>query len=500
VKRGISSGSVTSPPYLQIFDILWTIWLRHLQGEVKPVSFRGSWKTGVSAGLLAVLLTSSPWPARSAGLGAGLGGTLGGLGGAVGGAGGAIGGTVAGPLGSNLAVMSGLPNSTNVDQTLAGVNIPSVDGIARDAVGRPARPSSTDASLIERDASGLPIVGAEIVAIAPTDRDLASAMSMGLVVVTQETMDSLGLSVAILRVPAGQSAAHALAALRTADPSGTFDVDHLYSPSGNEQAVANADPEIRVVAERPRDVGMLDGGVDLFHRAFAHSFVVTTNVSGSAKSPATIHGTAVASLLVGEDGNFHGSVTGAKLFAADVYGGQPNGGSAVAIVRGLEWLSEKGVGVVNASLSGPPNALLAAAVKAFLAGGHILVAAVGNQGPAAPMAYPAAYPGVVGVTSVDETLNIQPDAGRGDVSFAARGVDVRAASLGGNYGVFTGTSFAAPVVAGRLADLLPAPRPDADSMTTELARTAKHLGQLGRDPVFGYGYLAPQGLPSTASR
>ena len=118
-------------------------------------------------------------------------------------------------------------------------------------------------------------------------------------------------------------------------------------------------------------------------------------------------------------------------------------------------VAENDVPVVNVSLSGPPNAILTAAVNAFVKRGHALIAAVGNDGPAAGIEYPAGYPGVVGVTSVDANHVIQLEANRGaDVAFAATGVDVPAATLNGRHSTMTGTSFAAPIVAARFALLM----------------------------------------------
>src|SRR5256885_5630000 len=48
-----------------------------------------------------------------------------------------------------------------------------------------------------------------------------------------------------------------------------------------------------------------------------------------------------------------------------------------------------------------------------LARGHLVVAAVGNDGPAAPPLYPAAWPGVVGVTAVDARQQVLGEALRG---------------------------------------------------------------------------------------
>lgn len=163
-------------------------------------------------------------------------------------------------------------------------------------------------------------------------------------------------------------------------------------------------------------------------------------------------------------------------------------------MRALAWLADEEIGVVNISLAGPPNRLVEAAVAALAAKGHIVVAAAGNAGPAAGVAYPAAYDGVVAVTAVDAQRKIQLDAARGiEIAFAALGVDLCAADPGTSYGAVTGTSFAAPIVAARFARLLDRPDPAAAAHIYDvLAVEALDLGDPGRDPVFGHGYLAAQ--------
>src|SRR3546814_15328799 len=80
------------------------------------------------------------------------------------------------------------------------------------------------------------------------------------------------------------------------------------------------------------------------------------------------------------------------------------------------------VPVINVSLVGPPNLLVRTAVTAVQRRGLIVVAAVGNDGPAAAPLYPAAYPGVVAVTGVDSNNRVLSEAGRGPhVDFAAPG-------------------------------------------------------------------------------
>jgi hypothetical protein len=366
------------------------------------------------------------------------------------------------------------PLDQRLDNTLDTVN--------RDVVGRPL-----EAHRITRDPEGFPIAKDEIVAVAPSIAGLAAAKALQFTILRQETLPGLGLTSVVFTVPDGMSAEDALAVLRKADPAGRYDYDHLYDPSG---ATASGGPPALGAPGEAKSIriGMIDGGVYERHPAFWHAKLVTANVTGSKNAPPSAHGTAVASLLVGDDGGFHGYLEGAELYAADVYGGDPSGGSADDIVRALEWLAVNRVAVANISLAGPPNALLEAGVEAFVARGHVLVAAIGNEGPAGPRQYPANYPGVVAVTSVDDDKHLQLDASGGAVTFAALGVDVRAAALRG-YGDYTGTSFAAPAVAARFALVLPAPDPQAASRA--LAALEHSAMPLGKE--MGYGYLgAPE--------
>lgn len=405
---------------------------------------------------------------------------------------------VAGPLGG-LGVpqilhgvpgtVDGLTNRTTglVDQSLTTV---------RDTVGRPSVPRA-----VEKDAQGFRIVRGEVLALAPGDRSLAIARGLAFSVIRQDDLPSLGLSVTVLAVPDGMSAADALVALRKADPAGTYDVDHIYDPSGGKGGSASAAQPAPVIRAAIR-VGMIDGGVDTRHDAFDDAHIVTQGFVAKGAALATVHGTAVASLLVGRDDDVTGALPGATLFAADVYCGQPAGGSADAIAHALGWLAANDVAVANVSLTGPPNIILGAAVRAFLRRGHVLVAAVGNDGPAAGLEYPAAYPGVVGVTAVDDKHDVQLEANRGaDVMFAAPGVDVTAATPRDRHDTMTGTSFAAPIVAARFAVLMPAPDPKAAAAAlATLEKNALHLGAPGRNDTYGFGFLdRPGPLPNTTA-
>jgi subtilisin family serine protease len=235
-------------------------------------------------------------------------------------------------------------------------------------------------------------------------------------------------------------------------------------------------------------IGLIDTGVDAGHPALAEANIEAHGCDGRP-TPA-FHGTAVASLLVGRNGGFEGMLPGATLYAADVFCGH-GGGSLSLLAVELDWMARERVPVVNISLVGAKSVLLTTLVRVMGERGHLLVAAVGNDGPAAPPLFPAAYPEVVGVTGVDAKQRVLPEACRGEqVDFAARGADFRAAQIGAGFNAVRGTSFATPIVAGLLASahgtLDPA---SAVRAIDDLAAGAADLGRQGIDTTYGRGLV-----------
>ena len=135
--------------------------------------------------------------------------------------------------------------------------------------------------------------------------------------------------------------------------------------------------------------------------------------------------------------------------------------------------------------------LLTQLVRVMGQRGHLMVAAVGNDGPAAPPLYPAAYPEVIGVTGVDAASRVLPEACRGKhVAYAAPGADMRAAAPGGGWAEMRGTSFASPIVAGLLAGSLSSPdSAQARAARERLTAMAVDLGAKGVDTTYGNGLV-----------
>lgn len=304
---------------------------------------------------------------------------------------------------------------------------------------------------LDVDDAGNPVRRDEIVALDPAPDSLARAQAAGFGVIRTDTIDGLGLSTVLLSPPKGKSARKALAQLRALDPAGNYSLDPIYEPARAPLAPAPGPAAGGGGAGGVAALGLIDGGVGR-HPAFDGVAIDQRGFAGDPRPSG--HGTAVASLMVGRTGAFHGVVPGAPLLVADVYGGSPANGSAMAIARAMGWLATCGAHVINISLVGPPNPLLAAGIRALQAKGIIVVAAVGNDGPAAPPQYPASYPGVIAVTAVDAKGKPLIEAGKPlHLDFAAPGADIAGAVPGGGWERLRGTSFAAPLVAASLARL-----------------------------------------------
>ncbi|MNM36657.1 Minor extracellular protease Epr precursor [compost metagenome] len=341
--------------------------------------------------------------------------------------------------------------------------------------------------LLDVDPVGELVIRHRVLAVAPSQEVLARIATAGFVESGRERWDELDLEIVFLDAPAHLDTRAALALLRELDPAGSYEFDHIYLRSGAVTA-SGAATATTTGSASPQGfrVGLIDSGVDAAHPALAKADVRSWHCNGTSIPDA--HGTAVASLLLGSTGQQPG---GGTLYAADIWCGQSVGGTSSALAGAMAWMAREKVPVINISLVGPDNAVLRRATQAMNARGHVLVAAVGNDGPAAPPLFPAAYPGVIGVTATDRHRRVLPEAGRGaQVDFAAPGSQLRAAKADGGWTTVRGTSFAAPRVAYLAARQVQTLRPgNADAVMGMLAQEARDAGPQGRDDMFGLGIL-----------
>lgn len=324
---------------------------------------------------------------------------------------------------------------------------------------------------MELDANGAPARRGELLLIGASETDTARAREAGFVPLSRERLDTLDIHVVRLAVPERLSLAKAHAALRKLLPDATISADTLYFQSGG--TIAHG-PAARVPTTAPIDqtVGVIDG-------APGATIAVTATRGFAEGAPVSNdHGSAVVSIL-----RWAGVQ---RILVADVYGTDPAGGNALALARGLDWLTGQGIRVVSISLVGPGNPVVARAINAAQRRGVYIIAAVGNDGPAAPPAYPASYPDVIAVTAVDARNRVLIEAGRAmHLDYAAPGADLLARNAAGRWVRVRGTSYAVPFVAARAAATL------GGDVIPALDREAVDLGRRGADPVFGRGLLCP---------
>ena len=434
--------------------------------------------------IMAALLTLTPVAALSqrTGMGGGMG----------------AGGSMPGGMGSRMGGPGGMAGGMS--------GSPGMSGASEERRMRAEVLQRAHRDLLDFDSRGNLIVRNEIVGIGISEQGLRDAQAAGFSVRRQETFQGLDTGLAVLTAPPGMSYRKALKKLQAIEPAAAYDLNHIYFSSGNVPEpvlkaavgqVKNAQSATGAITSGLR-IGLVDGGVEPSHPAL-RSFTVHIQGFGGIATPSA-HGTAVASRLVAGFASAAPSSPDVHLYVADVYCELPTGGSTAAVIQGIAWLVQEGVPVINVSLVGPPNALLQRIVGLAAARGHLIVAAVGNDGPSAPPLYPAAYPGVIAVTGVDRTQKVLVEAGRGNfVAFAAPGADIEAASLPRGFAPVRGTSYAAPIVASRLALLLDHPDHDAaERAINELAASAIHLGGSGRTAVYGYGCIGCPRANTTA--
>lgn len=383
------------------------------------------------------------------------------------------------PVGS---VLDRATNSLDPQASLDAVTAPvrSITALARDRINRIEDFLRVHRDSVEADDRGQPARRAIVLMLDGDAAALTTVQSLGFTTAGVEDFSNLGLSATELSVPKGLSLTAALAKLRAALPSVTFTADQLLFPSGKAAGKTPSSSE-KGAGQIRTTVGVIDGGVG--------AAVPVRSAKGFAIGAprASDHGTAIASLLR------HAGVQ--AIVSADVYGRDPAGGNALAIVRALDWMQGQKVPVVSISLAGPDNPLLARAVRACLARDMIIVAAVGNDGPAAPPAFPASYPAVLAVTGVDGRNRALIEAGRAaHLDYSAPGAELKAMNARGRWQAVRGTSFAAPLVAARVAAMKDAGK-DGAALRPALDREARDLGPKGPDAVYGRGLLCADCRP-----
>jgi cyanobactin maturation PatA/PatG family protease len=222
---------------------------------------------------------------------------------------------------------------------------------------------------------------------------------------------------------------------------------------------------------------MLDGPVDTSHRCFAGATLQTLALKGHppiacrTKSQGSCsHGTQIASLIFAQHGcgPVRGIAPRCRGLIIPIFRDNPfvAGGilptSQSELARAIDLARDRGANIINISagqksVNGSADAQLAAAVRRCADSGVLIVSSAGNDGCDC-LHVPAALPDVLVVGALDASGKPAEFSNYGYL-YRAQGVlvsgeNLRTADNGGGFAIRSGTSFAAPLVAGIVALLL----------------------------------------------
>jgi subtilisin family serine protease len=306
------------------------------------------------------------------------------------------------------------------------------------------------------------------------------ARAHGMRVVSQWPMPAIGVECFVIEVPPGRKVAAVVDAVSSdpraawAQPLQSFRAQSYDDPLFDQQPVAAAwqlQALHAATTGRGVVVAQVDSGAEADHPDLAGQVRVTHNTVERSRYRAEMHGTAVAGIVAARPGNGIGTVgvaPDAQLLALRACDERAPGTTlcdSLSLGKALQFALDRGARVVNISVSGPRDRLLAELLRAALARGTAVVAPV--DAGAADGGFPASLAGVIAVAGPHGPV----PAGFAGSPLAAPARDVPTTLPGARWGVVSGTSFAAAEVSGMVALLLQLqPHARADRLDALLRR------------------------------
>lgn len=240
-------------------------------------------------------------------------------------------------------------------------------------------------------------------------------------------------------------------------------------------------------------IAIIDTGIDYTHEDLVNNYVtggydwVNTD---SYPMDDEGHGTFCAGIAAATIDNEKGiaGIAQVSLMAEKVLNGTGYG-TDWGVAQGITHATDNNVNVISMSLGGDATAqILEDACLYAWNNGSLLVAASGNDGKHG-VSYPAAYETVIAVGAIDQSDQRCAFSNRGpNLELVAPGIDILSSYIFNQYVWGTGTSAAAPHVAG-VAALVWSKYPLLTNyeVRDRLAQTAGDLGAVGFDEYHGYG-------------
>lgn len=245
-------------------------------------------------------------------------------------------------------------------------------------------------------------------------------------------------------------------------------------------------------------VAVVDTGIAK-HSALEDVVADYRNFSSDSDLHDTVgHGTHVAGVIGAKTGLAKGIAPGVRILSLKVLG-HSGMGSNDAVATAVRHATEAKADIICMSLgSTKPDDNVHDSIRSAYAAGIVVVCAAGNDGGA--VNFPAAYKETIGVGAVDKNGNACEFSSRGkEIAVAAPGEAITSCWLSNGYATVSGTSMAAPFVAGTLALYISASKKDGKkidhaAVTKALEETCRDVGAPGKDTLYGWGLLDPHKL------
>ena len=260
------------------------------------------------------------------------------------------------------------------------------------------------------------------------------------------------------------------ASLPETDIVTSYEADHvvsaLVSPISNDALVAQQwslealniaeQQEAAKNSNRSITVAVIDSGICSEHPDLVGKILAGYDFVDNDRNPQDEfgHGCAIAGIIAANHNNNIG-ITGIApntyIMPLRVLNNQGLG-SYSDVAEAIIYAANNNADIINLSLGGSHNsAVLQDAVAYAHSKGVVLVGAAGNSGQPTTM-YPAAYPQVWAIGALDTNLNRSGFSNYGSAIVAfAPGQDILTTTPGGSYQQMSGTSMAAPHIAGVVA-------------------------------------------------
>jgi hypothetical protein len=238
------------------------------------------------------------------------------------------------------------------------------------------------------------------------------------------------------------------------------------------------------------NIAILDTGVTA-NSAFS-SRITSINLVDLPADPSKQngHGTAVASMIIGNGELTPGVAPGASILSIRIANDLGQSDSFL-LAKGIVAAVDGGARLINISMGSPGDSgLVRNAIEYARAAGSMIVAATGNNGVDS-VSYPAANAGVTAVGAVDALGNHLDFSNTGrQVAISAPGFGVNAAWTGNQAASVSGTSFSSPIVVGAIAAVMSQPGSKKVTNTQALNLISANLndaGEAGSDLALGAG-------------